>query len=530
MGSTMFRDNPDLYPTTGRMACKMASKINGRPNKILEPEAGKGDLVDAVLNKFHHHRPDISVIESDESLQAILSQKKGCRLIDTDFLSYSGPDKFDLIIANPPFSNGDQHLLKMIDILYSGQIICLLNAETIRNPYSTTRKDLARKLKELSAEIEFIPQAFVDAERKTGVEVALINIQVKRDVETDLFEGADDLSGEFRQDAEEGGRELSAGLSVDEMVAEFNQIVELCTETIISYYRNAHKVGKYIKLKNMCEEGIDFESVTEAMCKQVNQMLIDVRKDFWRKSLSLKEVKARLTEKRRMEFEEKMNATCNLDFTKNNIRMFVLNLIEGYEDTLTEAVVEIFDKMTIRHCMDDGERSENIHYFNGWRTNKAFKVGKKVILPIYASYGSPFVGWSGWKLDYQAERTLNDIDIVMNYFDGMRKHVTISEALREAFKDGENTCESSYFRIKVHKKGTIHLNFLSEDILRRFNVTACKGKGWLPEGYGSTKVEKLTADERSVMESFEGVDSYSKNVGLPMYQHNNGQSLLPLLE
>jgi hypothetical protein len=199
---------------------------------------------------------------------------------------------------------------------------------------------------------------------------------------------------------------------------------------------------------------------------------------------------------------------------------------------LTEAVVEIFDKMTIRHCMDDGERSENIHYFNGWKTNKAFKVGKKVILPIYASYGNPFLRsfGGGWDLDYQAERTLNDIDIVMNYFDGMREHVTISEALREAFKDEENTCESSYFRIKVHKKGTIHLNFLSEDILRRFNVTACIGKGWLPEGYGSTKVERLTADERSVMESFEGVDSYSKNVGLPMYQLSNGPSLLPLLE
>ena len=41
-----------------------------------------------------------------------------------------------------------------------GAVICLLNAETIRNAYTNERLDLQRKLTEYNAEIEFIQDAF----------------------------------------------------------------------------------------------------------------------------------------------------------------------------------------------------------------------------------------------------------------------------------------------------------------------------------------------------------------------------------
>ena len=86
--------------------------------------------------------------------------------------------KYDLIIMNPPFSNGDKHLLKAIELQeqYGGCIISLLNAETLNNTFSNTRKDLKRKLNEYDAQIEYIENAFYDAERKTNVEIALIKI------------------------------------------------------------------------------------------------------------------------------------------------------------------------------------------------------------------------------------------------------------------------------------------------------------------------------------------------------------------
>ena len=55
---------------------------------------------------------------------------------------------YDLIIMNPPFDNGDKHLLKAIDLQKNGgAIICLLNAETLKNPYSKYKKRFNIKIK-----------------------------------------------------------------------------------------------------------------------------------------------------------------------------------------------------------------------------------------------------------------------------------------------------------------------------------------------------------------------------------------------
>lgn len=143
--------NADYYPTPLRLINRMLQKIKGSPRRILEPSAGKGSIIDALKEKNHYNK--IYAIESDPELRALL-RGKNIDLLDSDFLDYAGTDKFDLIIGNAPFSADDKHLLKAIDILYRGQIIFLVNAETLRNPCTATRKMLASKLSSLGAEID----------------------------------------------------------------------------------------------------------------------------------------------------------------------------------------------------------------------------------------------------------------------------------------------------------------------------------------------------------------------------------------
>jgi len=102
-------------------------------------------------------------------------------------------------------------------------------------------------------------------------------------------------------------------------------------------------------------------------------------------------------------------------------------------------------------------------------------------------------------------------------------YVSIVDALEESFHkksrwDRQNGIQSTYFTCTVHKKGTIHLTFRDPDILRRFNVVACKGKNWLPEDYGARKFSQLTPEEREVVTSFEeNVKAYDKSVGKALY-------------
>jgi len=518
----MFSDNKNFYPTPKSLITKMIAKVEGYPSYILEPSAGRGDIVESLKDCRGYGRryESISCIEKDQNLRFIL-QGKSFTVIDDDFLTFSGVDKFDLIIANPPFDNGDKHLLKAIDIMYNGQIIFIINAETLKNPYSQSRKDLVEKLELYDADIEFLQSEFGDADRKTQVEVALISLSINNSVEEDLFNNCDEIKDETIEIKE--NHEVTTQKSIEQYVAEYNQVVTNCTDTIIEYYKNYNKVSKYIKLQFLpSEEFAVKDSVTKELQESVNLTLLNIRKNFWYKVLTLTDVKKRMTEVKLKAFEETLSKNALMDFTTSNIRQFILNLMDGYEDNLAQTTLDLFDTMTIENSYRDTLYEKNIHLFNGWKTNNAFKVGKKVIIPISASYGNPFLGYNGWSLDYKAARTLDDIDIVMNYFDTRLEYVPMSETIKKAFLEGESkNIESTYFTITTYKKGTIHLTFKDEDILRRFNVVACKRKNWLPDEFGETRFENLTIEDQNVVKSFEGKSSYNKNIQIPNFPNKN---------
>lgn len=517
-------NNSSFYPTPKTLAFKMIGKIKGDPQYILDPSAGKGDLIEAYCGKyrFNDYRSRCSAIEIDETLQATI-RGKGIQLIDSDFLSYSGQDKFDLILMNPPFHNGDKHLQHAIDIMYSGQIVCLLNAETLKNQCTSGRRALASQLEELGAEIEYLQGAFEEAERKTSVEVALVNVVIERRVEEDLFAGCEDQAIDFDEKIEEN-YEVSTGKKIEELVAEYNQVAALAIETIAGFYRNYKKVGRYIGLNQEPKyQTSGANHLTQLMTATCNETVRTIRRDFWRRTLDLPEVKSRLTKKRLEEFEQSIKYCTGMDYTESNIRTFLLNLISGYDDALTKAVLEVFERFSRKYAWDESIHNGNVHYFNGWKTNDSFRVGKKVIIPCYGSYGGAF--WDNifkrFSLNWQTANELRDIDIVMNYFDGLANFVSVSQALEQAFKEGKNSkIESTYFRITAHKKGTLHLTFKDENILRRFNLAACRGKGWLPMDYGKKPYQDMTAEEQKIVETFEigGPAEYIENLGQDVFE------------
>lgn len=177
----------EFYPTPKNLIEKMLSGLDFKMIKnILEPSAGKGDIVDELRKKeqlcsrtYNKFSFDIDCIEIDQNLQHIL-KGKNFRVVYNDFLTYNTMKEYDLIVMNPPFSNGCKHLLRALEMQQrnGGAVVCLLNAETLKNPYTNDRLDLQRKLTEYNAKIEFIQDAFLDAERKTAVEIALVKVQL----------------------------------------------------------------------------------------------------------------------------------------------------------------------------------------------------------------------------------------------------------------------------------------------------------------------------------------------------------------
>ena len=212
----------------------------------------------------------------------------------------------------------------------------------------------------------------------------------------------------------------------------------------------------------------------------------------WNKILSESKFESFLTTNVRRSFSEKFSHQSKLAFTKANMIMLFDILWHNKTDILESCIEDVFDIMTLYY-------HENRAHIEGWKTNDAWRVNRKVILPRHISYGSYASAQhlkeygASFSLAYRSE--LNDIDRCMCYIEGRRlEHIcTIEDALRNHFrrlgnvKTGDkfqNKIESTYFEIRFFKKGTLHLIFKDEFLWQEFNYRAAKYKGFpLPEKF-----------------------------------------------
>ena len=193
--------DPEFFPTPKEIIARMVTPYADRITTacILEPSAGNGAILDylkeGVPKTYTHPNGKCSIVnispdmkrvyacEHNPELQMILHEK-GYRLVAEDFLQYRPDIRFNLAIMNPPFRNGDQHLLHAWDIMPSGDIVCLLNAETVNNPYTENRKRLKRIIDEHGS-VEQLGPCFRSADNPTDVEVVLVRLH--KDAKEDPF-------------------------------------------------------------------------------------------------------------------------------------------------------------------------------------------------------------------------------------------------------------------------------------------------------------------------------------------------------
>ena len=507
----------EFYPTPVRLLHKMLSGIKlEHINTILEPSAGKGDILDAIMEKLKVQQYgwhggtknlDIDAVEIDSNLRHIL-KGKSYRVIHDDFLSLQTYKTYDLIIMNPPFSAGDKHLLKALELQANGgKVICLLNAETIRNPHTNARKDLSRKLEEYNASIEFIAGAFAAAERQTAVEIALIKVDIPQAKRTSFI-----ISG---LKAEEYQHQAAAGTTGQVIHADFFQ-------RIVAQYNHEVKAGIRIidewealsphMLTAFPKEGekdsspiIDLRIMGEdnkyRPLNLRNAYIRRVRAKYWETLFRSDEFSGRFTSNLRKEWHSQIENLCHYDFSLYNIEQIRMEIMQTMTKGVEETILALFEELSNKHHWYD-EMSKNIHYFNGWKTNKSWKINKKVILPMYGVFDR----WDGKFSSWRAFDKLTDIEKVFDYLDdGAAQEVALRPALDFAGKSGNTRkIETKYFYLTFYKKGTCHMEFRNAELLHKFNIFGSQRKNWLPPTYGKARYKDMSPEEKAVVDSFDG--------------------------
>lgn len=534
----MFNNIDEFYPTPSKLVKRMLEDIDWHTvRSVLEPSAGSGNIVEEVLHKLKainynryskdEKKYDIDCIELDQNLRYIL-QGKGFRVVHDDFLTYESYKRYDVIVLNPPFSNGDKHVLKCLDLIKNGGYLsAIINAETLKNPYSSSRKDLVRKLNELNASIEYLQEEFVEAERSTKVEIALIKLRLEKTKDDSLIINNLKQEEQYKVKNQYNSNALINGDFIQGIIEQYNFEVKAGIKLINEYENLQPMILKSFKDTDspILKLSVDV-SRYEPSDTLVNAYIKKVRYKYWEALFNNPQFTSLLTTNLLYEYRDKITELQDYDFSYYNIKEIQLqmsqNLIKGVEDT----ILKLFEEFSYKHSWY-AETSSNIRYFNGWKTNKAWMVNNRVILCLSA-YSSITD-----RLDYTYKfyEKLKDIQRIFDYLDGGKTEETadLKEILDKAQKEGQTkniTCK--YFKISTFKKGTTHLTFTNEELLKKFNIFGCQKKGFLPYSYGKKRYKDMTTEEQEIITEFEGEQSYNNTMNDPEYYLYNPNKVLML--
>ena len=178
--------NKDFYPTPTSVIEEMLFGISIDNKVVLEPSAGKGNIVDYLTL---HGAKEVIACESEGNLRKILFGK--CKVISENFFDVKSSDisHCNLIVMNPPFSCDEKHILHAWNIAPDGcHVISLCNANTIENPTYKVRAEL-KTIVEAYGTYQNIGNAFSGSERSTDAQIGLIRMFKPSEQASNEFEG-----------------------------------------------------------------------------------------------------------------------------------------------------------------------------------------------------------------------------------------------------------------------------------------------------------------------------------------------------
>lgn len=422
---------------------------------------------------------------------------------------------------NPPFRDGDRHLMKALDLLKDGgQIVCLLNAETLRNRCTAYRRQLWERLEKADAKITYFKDRFADAQRKTDVVIAMVYAKIPaqqyRSDFYDRMEKGDQIEHDWKKITDlapddfieritrQFKIEISAGM---QLIREYDALKPYMLDEIIPEGQKARGYTNPIlmlSVKNSCllehsrDNGI------------INQYVRLTRYKYWSAFLNNQEFVGKLTSDMQKQWQNRVDDLSNYDFTTFNIQAVIVEMNAQIYQGVEDSIMKIFEQLTAEHAWYP-ECAKNIHYYNGWAHNKAHKINTKVIIPSYGVF-------SDWKWDRDTFRVreaynhLADIERCFNYLDGnTTADIDLYSALSRANDAGVTKhIPCKFFEVTFYKKGTTHIKFTNPRLLDKFNIYCSRKKNWLPPCYGKRRYEDMGAEEKAVVDDFQGKSAYEE--------------------
>lgn len=480
--------NKDFFPTPADVIEQMLYGFDAAGKVILEPSAGKGNIVDWLQE---NGAKEVIACEINKDLTKILATK--CRIIADNFLSITSSDvsHIDAIVMNPPFSSDEKHILHAYEIAPPGcDIISLCNYETYSHAYTRERSRLKHQINETGSFTD-LGNCFTTAERKTDVRVGLVRLHKPGKSAENEFEGF------FMEDEPEEiqGNGMMPYNFVRDLVNRYVAAVKLYDEQLQVGLRMNNLTSSFYssRLAFSCTDG-EKPKLREDFKK-------DLQKAGWEWVFDQMNMEKYSTKGLKDDINKFVEQQTKIPFTMRNIYKMVEIVIGTTKGRMDRAIIEVFDKFT-QHTYD------NRYNVEGWKTNSHYLLNEKFIVPhiVEAKYSAGMGITHG---DYYVQ-LVDDLNKVLCYITGTNyddiehlwrfinyKKIGVDETTgreRYAHYDFNTWYDWGFFQIKGFKKGTMHFKFKDRDVWAIFNQHIARLKGYpLPETIKTTKEYRAAA-------------------------------------
>ncbi len=508
------------YPTGAHTAALMWAKFKRPVTYVCDPSAGKGHLIRYALEGFKQlsdeqipwlHDLDEEATEScrprAHSLREIARMKfcsfkevlaveidiqhhanlkeVGAKVIGHDFLQLNSLATVGSVIMNPPFQEGVKHLLHAWDLVYDAEIVAIINAESVRNPYSQDRVRLLELIEKFGS-VEFLQEQFInDVERTTSVEVALIWLEKTplRYLDVDVLLGDLRKGDRLLRDIDPTVCNALALPSnfINDTCYRFEQAVEAARVASEALAISDHMTAALgITLDEMQAKGVgnDFREAAGSIRKSANdqfrQRYADLKKRAWAQILRSSLLNEKLSNQARKKIEASSQSIYDLEFSVANVHGFLAGVISSMGEIYTDMVCDLFDLIIERS-------SDNAVFYKSWKSNQKHRIGMRIrrsrfIIPRFS------VSSFSRSLDYESRQFLADVDKVFGYLHGIRGAY---DGLVDGFEQNSfleaQRISTRYFDFRYYKgTQTLHLYPKSEDVVEKINKFVGKLRRWIP--------------------------------------------------
>lgn len=469
----------EFYPTPKEVIDRMMTGENVTGKIVLEPSAGSGNIVEWLKD---NGAKEVLACERNPDLQKIVSRK--CRLIGDDFLKLTSEkiSHIDMIVMNPPFSIAATHILHAWEIAPAGcQIIAVCNSNTLNDRYTTDRKRLQDVI-ELNGYDESLGQCFKDSARPTGVFVSLVKLYKPG-------EGNHEFDGYlFSDEEEEELAEESPGLMPYNVIRDVVNRYVMAVSRFDEVMKASEEINGLTSLIGGCS--IKFGAYRDQSNYQ-SKITRDIfkkqlQKESWRFLFRKLDMERFVTSKVRETINRFIECQENVPFTMKNIYIMLDMIVKTQGNRMNQSLVEAFDLI----CSFSAENSTA---GEKWKTNANYMINKKFIVPGICRYEGTWTSHVSYSYGGYINR-IQDLVTALNYISGNRFNQELSTFLREENIPWGEWTEWGYFRVKGFKKGTMHFEFLDENIWMEFNRRVAKIKGWaLPKKTEKPSRKRKTA-------------------------------------